>query len=839
MSQSEEAKKSKRQKKTTTGSRLERTTKVKATKSQKQARTTVKGKALKTKKAVLKKADQTLKQQATAVQEGRPDAVLAVYSWRRKFSLRFLVFLACMAVLILAGAWAVATAPNQIELELQGDQVAVKLPANVDGGKYITSTSTIDCSSSGGHNWDSASALESRVSIPEHGYYYAVPGSIAPGVYVCVKGTTRDGTTDYYASIRRPPSTSLVPTISLQQVNTSLRVTTDPTRVIKKYYIARSNPTCSDQYSNWASTPNLTGGLITGLSHNDWVCVRADNNSNYGYAEIRIDLTAPVLTIDQVNSNLVITFGGAVTRQYFKASSSPVCSDSTNSVLWQSAAGNSQTVAMTSGQPWLCAKAVSSAGIVSYMKKQLVPVRLSVNLVQVGQNIRVDITAPTTVASKKYFSSQSSPTCDNTAAWTSANSISSTLVITGLSPPTWVCVQIVDASQDEAYDKHYLPVVRRDTSPPSLTLTQTPTQIKISSSSSDLSYYQYFRIERPTDPQTYCSSTNFRSHQNIVQNYSGQAPIDLNESDNGMYYCFKAVDTSNNASFAGLAVSVARPVIDLTQTVTQIQATSNLASATGWQYVKADRPFLCLASAFDASAQDGSTVALKASDEGHTFCFRAKNVIGDYGYQSAIIEFTNLLLSFKVENNILTAVANKPVETWQYAELTAVFTLDACKMLNAWQNAKTGNRIQLTHRLAGKYYCFKATQSSGRTGFAVLKMPAPATLISSTVIADQTEIFEAGAAGGETDGGDTAESDTDDNTPPPEPAVESSDSSPTPSKQPEETVANIGLEKGEEVVASKGLLALPLWLIILILAAVVIVPITIAHFVVKKYANKF
>ena len=91
------------------------------------------------------------------------------------------------------------------------------------------------------------------------------------------------------------------PTITLTQNGSTVSA---PTTNLSdhKYFTASTDPTC-DSTASWSTA--TSGTSVSSVADAHWVCFRAKNNHGvYGYAELQVSLTAPIITIVQDQNSL-------------------------------------------------------------------------------------------------------------------------------------------------------------------------------------------------------------------------------------------------------------------------------------------------------------------------------------------------------------------------------------------------------------------------------------------------------------------------------------------------------------------------------------------------------
>ena len=119
------------------------------------------------------------------------------------------------------------------------------------------------------------------------------------------------------------------PTLTLTQDNTTVTATGTSLTGFAYFDNGTTDPTC--EATNTTATWT-TGTSATALDDNDWVCFKAKNSlGDYGYAELEVDLTSPVITItqDQDSVDATATVSGSTINSSAWADSTPISTDST------------------------------------------------------------------------------------------------------------------------------------------------------------------------------------------------------------------------------------------------------------------------------------------------------------------------------------------------------------------------------------------------------------------------------------------------------------------------------------------------------------------------------
>lgn len=263
--------------------------------------------------------------------------------------------------------------------------------------------------------------------------------------------------------------------------------------------------------------------------------------------------------------------------------------------------------------------------------------------------------------------------------------------------------------------------------------------------------------------------------------------VDLIAEDVGRYYCFEATDAKNRKAYGlhqveALVTPPAEPEVikpdetptpapvvnvDIARKDNQLVATADHQIAQ-WRYLIYTAEPTCddSNSYFDKGAANlvgkGHTANLIEQSVGRYYCFRAKTRSGQTGYAvhrvtrpvvSPIVEETPapedtrppatpepIKVTVGKSGNYLVARANQPIAQWRYLVYAAK---PNCDDSNVYFQ-KTGSKVGLGNKAAwvatdsDRYYCFQAKTRDNRTGYALVLIPASATVVEPIPTNEQT-----------------------------------------------------------------------------------------------------
>ena len=132
------------------------------------------------------------------------------------------------------------------------------------------------------------------------------------------------------------------------------------------YFISETEPDCSDDNR---TAVYVDGQMTTSLTDKQWACFKARNAANIdGYAKAQIDLTAPVLNLQQVDNRIVASGTNLTAFAYFKSNLEPVCRNSNKTAIYTLGSSVNNLL----NKQWVCFKAKNTLGVEGYAKIQFV-----------------------------------------------------------------------------------------------------------------------------------------------------------------------------------------------------------------------------------------------------------------------------------------------------------------------------------------------------------------------------------------------------------------------------------------------------------------------------------
>ena len=206
--------------------------------------------------------------------------------------------------------------------------------------------------------------------------------SITSSHWVCFKAKNNLGVYGFeelqvFVSVPPPPTTTIPPqpVITLTQDDKSVSATGENLSDFAYFKSAR-DPACDK--NNQTST-YVSGSTASDLGHGQWVCFKAKNSSNvWGYAELQVDLSKPILAIKQLDKSLLASVSSSKFttvsgswQNFVKEDAEPDC-DADDIFSSSSANNNRLSIDSSSSDQWACFRVKNIRGVWGYAKHQIV-----------------------------------------------------------------------------------------------------------------------------------------------------------------------------------------------------------------------------------------------------------------------------------------------------------------------------------------------------------------------------------------------------------------------------------------------------------------------------------
>ena len=557
----------------------------------------------------------------------------------------------------------------------------------------LTATTTAtDLVSSGAWHHSSAQSSNPTCSSLSSWSSGSTETNATNGKYYCFRAKDKQGNYGYgKILVDLTP-----PTISLTQNNTTVSAT-GSSLTNYAYFKSSTNPNCSStKTTGWSS-----GSSATSMTHNQWVCFRAKNNRGvYGYAEVKVNLTAPVITItqDQDSVDATATMAGTPTiksstwaHTSFRSSSSLTCSST--SYQTSGSSENTITITSTNNNKYVCFRVKNNLGVPGYKRHQIDYNAPVVTVTQNNTTLTAATTATDLVSSGAWHHSDpqtTNPNCANLTTWTSGSTK------TNGADTKYYCFRALDKHGNYGYGK-----IRVNLTPPPITLTQDNTTV--SATGSSLTNYAFFDNGQ-TNPT--CDATKTTGWT------TGTSATGLDDND---WVCFKAKNSLGVYGFAKLQVDLTPPTITITQDQDSVDATASAVVASTWAHsTPSSTDPTCSSASYGSAGSAENTVAITSTDNNKYVCFRVKNNLGVFGYKKYQIDYNppTITVNRNAYQLIGTSTDTDVDDSTWFNNGPHNTEPSACATTTGYQSGKTINNAQMH-----KYYCFKVSDNSGNIGY--------------------------------------------------------------------------------------------------------------------------
>ena len=201
----------------------------------------------------------------------------------------------------------------------------------------------------------------------------------------------------------------------------------------------------------------------------------------------------------------------------------------------------------------------------------------------------------------------------------------------------------------------------------------------------------------------------------------------LREVDNGNWYCFKASDTSGNATFFKYrveGVDTTAPAVVIAQSGRLLAAEAE--EAVDWHYVFSPSDIDCGAGTFlnNRSAVGGNPVTLTSDRIGYYYCFRATDRTGNAGfgkYRVESIDFLAPKISLEKVNLTVRPGSDQAITEWHYVKSGNIFDCGRQTDFSAATDFSARGEIELDEDDHLDYFCVRGLNETNIAGFARLR----------------------------------------------------------------------------------------------------------------------
>ena len=365
------------------------------------------------------------------------------------------------------------------------------------------------------------------------------------------------------------PVVAAVPVIKVERVrNNTLAVTSVATNLNantwrlakltgqdKQTYQNDCTKIPASRYTNRLVTPQSRQVTLTEDDNGRWYCFRVtDNNNQIGYTSYTItnvDTTAPSLNIQQ-NTRILRADADETPLQnwsYVVSRTDPDC-DADDFVNNRSLV-RSQRVTLTADQigSYYCFRAADTAGNYGYTKYKVESVDFSTPKITLQQNgLEVLVESDQELQTVQSLKTETDLPCNSETDFKTATSemIGLPIEVVSADHQQYLCVRGVNATNASGYQR-----IKLDThiEPISLNINQEESFITatISETENDTITWAYLKTEQAIP----CDATD--DNQFDIEPFVGNTS-QLNNLDNGIFFCFRATDKANNRSYAKVQI---------------------------------------------------------------------------------------------------------------------------------------------------------------------------------------------------------------------------------------------------------------------------------------------
>ena len=480
-----------------------------------------------------------------------------------------------------------------------------------------------------------------------------------------------------------------------------------------------TEPDCnSGNQSLFGSASSNADEVTTTSSDNgQWVCFRVKTDDNiYGYAKQEIDYNTPDIQISRPSATRIVATSEATDLSnppdWQKAGphNSSDCDSSTTGF----SSGNSFTAIVVS--KYYCFWLTDNNGNDTYKEIQVLNnPEITITQRPGTSQDRVSATATTFSAngiagdSWAYLegaSGSTPPGCNQAAPYTgTGNSVD----IDSSDNEQWLCFKVKnDNNQDEwGYATYQI-----DYNKPNIYISRIGPTITAHSDATDLPSNPVYKKTGARDASDcQASTTGFSTGNSITGVVTAK------------YYCFKVTDKNGNTGYGEIQIGEA-PVLSLGQNQIQVAATatsSGSLDSDSWQNFKT---FSLVApdcdqadkSLFGPASSAANIITISVPDNNKWVCFRARNSNNIYGYARHQIDYNPPRIAVSIVGTTVTAhtdATDLDVGTWQKRHSSIDTDCDS----SAAGFVAAGNPPSFVNVHYSQFYCFKATDKNGNTGY--------------------------------------------------------------------------------------------------------------------------
>ncbi len=280
----------------------------------------------------------------------------------------------------------------------------------------------------------------------------------------------------------------------------------------------------------------------------------------------------------------------------------------------------------------------------------------------------------------------------------------------------WYCFKAKDKLGNSSFKKYKVEGI--DATPPEIIIRQDGRLLSATLRNEETVNWEY--VFSPSDVN--CDEGTFRNNLSKMQG----SRITLTTDRVNYYYCFRATDVAGNFGFAKYkieSVDFLTPNIRLEKINLIIKVDSD-RPVKNWYYLKSDAQIECNSETNFETAVDFSEtqkIILTKEDHQRHFCVKGVNSTNQFSFARIQVNTQIPRVTLKVDEKSISADANKEDLDWEYLKTEKE---PDCNQDNATQFEKPnfdkhqGQKSQLNESDNGLWFCFRARDQSGNSGYA-------------------------------------------------------------------------------------------------------------------------
>ena len=280
----------------------------------------------------------------------------------------------------------------------------------------------------------------------------------------------------------------------------------------------------------------------------------------------------------------------------------------------------------------------------------------------------------------------------------------------------WYCFKALDQTGNPAFSKYRVQGV--DTTGPVIVIKQNGRLLTATSEDGTARDWIYF--SSPSDIN--CDVESFLNNYSVT--HSNQ--VTLTAGRINYNYCFRARDTVGNLGFKKYKITnvdFLAPAINIKQDGLSIVADADAPIET-WHYLKFDNNIQCdEQSDFKTAVNFSETQQIVLNEDDHRFyfCVRGISSINVTSFAKIRVDTQKPKVELLLDESSIAASADKEIASWEYLKTQKELDCDqaaAEQFTESSFDKHQGQKSQLSQLDNGLWFCFKATDEFGNSGYA-------------------------------------------------------------------------------------------------------------------------